>query len=111
MAKPTKISAPKRKLVSWNLSQAQIDKRRRFCADPDVHGVTCVCLASRKRGRSDRITDVNDALYRAQVAVYKLAREVDPGHGPMIKYLEELESRLRTEAYLLGVRIEEESGG
>lgn len=41
-AKPA--TATQRKGVSWNLTQVQIDARLAFCADPDVHGVTCCCV-------------------------------------------------------------------
>jgi len=103
---------PKSKLVSWNLTRAQIQKRRKFCADPDVHGITCVCLSVvNQRDRNDRVADVITALHRSRMAVYKLSCTVDPGHVPLLDYLRDLERRLDTESSALVTRLEEESGG
>jgi hypothetical protein len=38
----------RRKAVSWNLTQEQIDVRLKYCADPDVHGDRCVCICNKE---------------------------------------------------------------
>ncbi len=35
--------------VEWGLSAARIEERRQFCADPDMHGPECVCIAHRSK--------------------------------------------------------------
>jgi hypothetical protein len=36
--------------VSWQLTEEKIKERLKFCADPDVHGPQCVCMAYKQQG-------------------------------------------------------------